>query len=105
MPDTVPTRVALFRITHYQNLPDIVQRGMFCANHPDAPRGAVSIGNASLISSRGQWPVKAGPGGVLNDYIPFYLGPHSVMLLNIITGRNVPKRPQREIIYVCSELS
>ncbi len=27
------------------------------------------------------------------------------MLLNIITGRNVPKLPQREIIYLCSEMS
>lgn len=105
MPGTVPARVVLYRITHYLNLPDIVQRGMFCANHPNAPKGAQSIGNTSLISSRGQWPVLAGPRGVLNDYVPFYLGPHSVMLLNIITGYNVPQRPQREIIYVCSELS
>lgn len=108
MPGTVPTRVVLYRITHYLNLPDIVQRGMFCANHPEAMKGAVGIGNSDLISSRGTWPVTAGPRGVLNDYVPFYLGRHSPMLLNIVTGYReprVPKRPQHEIVYMCSEFS
>ncbi len=108
MPGTVPARVILYRITHYLNLPDIVGRGMFCANHPDAPQGAVGIGNSDLISGRGTKLLTVAPGGVLNDYVPFYLGTHSPMLLNIITGYRaprVPKRPQREIVYVCSELS
>ena len=104
MPGTVPARVALFRITHYLNLPDIVQRGMFCANHPAAPQ-AVVIGNPGLISERGSRAVPVAPGGVLNDYVPFYLGAHSPMLLDIKTGYHVEQRPQREIVYVCSELS
>lgn len=105
MPGPVPTRVILYRITHYQNLPDIVQRGMFCANNPAAPQGAVGIGNSNLISGRGSRAVPVMPGGVLNDYVPFYLGPHSPMLLDIKTGFHVQQRPQHEIVYVCSELS
>lgn len=103
MPGTVPPRVALFRITHYENLPDIMQRGMFCANHPAAPK-AVVIGNPDLISGRGSRIVPVAPGGVLNDYVPFYLGPHSPMLYGIKTGYHAQQRPQREIVYVCSEL-
>lgn len=51
MPGTVPARVLLYRITHYQNLPDIVQRGMFCANHPQASKG-VGIGNDQSPAER-----------------------------------------------------
>lgn len=104
MPGPVPARVLLYRITHYQNLPDIVQRGMFCANHAEAPQ-AVVIGNPDLISGRGSRLVPVVPGGVLNDYVPFYLGPHSPMLYGIKTGYHAQQRPQREIVYVCSELS
>lgn len=103
MPGTVPARVILYRITHYLNLPDLVRRGMFCANHPEAPK-AVVIGNPDLISSRGHRVVPVAPGGVLNDYVPFYLGPHSPMLYGIKTGYHAQQRPQREIVYVCSEL-
>lgn len=105
MPGTVPTRVVLYRITHYLNLPDIVQRGMFCATHPDALKDAVIIGNPDLISGRGSRVVPVAPGGVLNDYVPFYLGPHSPMLYGIKTGYHAQQRPQRDIVYVCSELS
>lgn len=35
------------------------------------------------------------------DYIPFYFGGHSPMLLNIKTGyRGIRKRPQDELIYI-----
>lgn len=103
MPGITPSRVVLYRITHYLNLPDIVQRGMFCANHPDAAKAEI-IGNPELINVRGTKLVPVVPYGVLNDYVPFYLGPHSPMLLDIKTGFHVKQRPQREIVYVCSEL-
>ena len=105
MPGTVPSRVVLYRITHYMNLPDIVQRGMFCATHPGALKDAVVIGNPDLINGRGGRAVPVVPNGVLNDYVPFYLGPHSPMLFGIKTGYHAQQRPQREIVYVCSELS
>jgi len=107
MPGFVPQRVLLYRITHYLNIPDIIKKGMFSANNParSINANAVGIGNVSLIDKRGSKQVEVGPKGSLNDYVPFYLGRHSPMLLNIITGYNVPKKPQREIVYVCSELS
>jgi hypothetical protein len=77
---------------------------MFCANHADASK-AIVIGNPDLISGRGSRTVPVAPNGVLNDYVPFYLGPHSPMLYGIKTGYHAQKRPQREIVYVCSELA
>lgn len=44
------------------------------------------------------------PGGVLADYIPFYFTPYSPMLLNIVTGRNVQKRPKSDIVILVSSL-
>jgi hypothetical protein len=42
------------------------------------------------------------PGGMLGEYIPFYFGPLSPMLLNIATGyRGIQQRPQSEIVYIC----
>ena len=78
---------------------------MFCANHPAAPKDAEVIGNPDLISGRGSRVVPVLPGGVLNDYVPFYLGTHSPMLYGIKTGYHAQQRPQREIVYMCSELS
>jgi hypothetical protein len=37
--------------------------------------------------SRHNWPIPCGPGGTCHDYVPFYFGPLSVMLLNLKTGR------------------
>jgi hypothetical protein len=104
MPGVIPDKIWLYRITHRDNLPHILQHGLVTAEHQDSNPDFVSIGNRTLIEVRSEKKVTVPPYGHLSDYIPFYLGPHSPMLLQIITGRGVPKRTQEEIIYLISSL-
>ncbi len=47
--------------------------------------------------------IPCGPQGVLHDYVPFYLGPRSPMLLQLHTGRVVGySEGQRPLIYLTS---
>lgn len=66
--------------------------------------GFISIGNEDLIEGRKERAVPVEPSGVLSDYIPFYFTPYSPMLLNIVTGRNVTRRPKSDIVILVSSL-
>jgi hypothetical protein len=46
-----------------------------------------TIHSVSVQASRHTRPIPCGAGGACHDYIPFYFGPLSVMLLNLKTGR------------------
>jgi hypothetical protein len=59
----------------------------------------VNIGSSEIISRRDT--VEVITGGMVNDYVPFYFGMRSPMLLNIASGYTVTKRPQADIIYIC----
>ena len=91
-------------MTHIENLRIILRDGMFAPNvrrYPDY----INIGDESLIEQRGIYNVPIAPGGVLSDYVPFYFGGRSPMLLNIKTGyRGIKQRDQREIVYVCTHI-
>ncbi len=65
----------------------------------------IVIGNTEIITERDNREVACFPGTFVNDYVPFYFSTRTPMLLNIKTGRGVPKRPQSEIIYLCFKLS
>lgn len=94
----IPTRI--YRLTHLANLPDTLQHGIFCRNHPTpATTTYHNIGDASLTERRNRIAVPLPPGGFLNDYVPFYLGPRSPMLYRISRSR-----PQSEIIYLLSHV-
>ena len=94
-----------FRIVHIENVEYLLSHGMFHRNHAQADPNYVSIGDNNLIRQRNDYPVGINPpNGNLGEYIPFYFGPLSPMLYNIITGyRGITKRSQDEIVYiVCS---
>lgn len=93
----------LFRIIHVDNLEYLLQNGMFTRGHIQADPNYINIGDSTLITQRQAHPVGIiPPGGFLGDYVPFYFGPLSPMLLNIKTGyRGVNKRPQTDIVYIC----
>jgi hypothetical protein len=105
MPGTVPQEIWLYRITHRDNLPHILRHGLTTAAHPQADPDFVGIGDHTLIAVRKDKAVPVPPGGPLSDYVPFYLGAHSPMLLQIKTGnQGVRQRPQSEIIYLISSV-
>jgi len=99
-----PQRALIFRITHRDNVPWILENGLHCRNSNRLNPNFVSIGNPSLINDRHHVGVPIPPRGMLSDYIPFYFTPLSVMLLNIKTGfRGIQQRRNDEIaILVCS---
>ena len=110
MPETYaellnPERALIFRIIHRANLPWVLQHGLHCGNSAMRSPQWVSIGNQELIGKRALWPVAAPPGGVLNDYVPFYFTPFSPMMLNIKTGWNgVQQHPPQDILILVSSL-
>jgi hypothetical protein len=100
-----PERALIFRIIHRANLPWVLQHGLHCGNSTTRSDHWVSIGNQELIGKRAHWPVAAGPGGLLNDYVPFYFTPFSPMMLAIRTGWNgVQKHPPQDIVILVSDL-
>lgn len=104
MPDSLYIQKHLFRMTHIENLRIILKDGMYAPNVRRYPE-YINIGDESLIEQRGEFQVPIAPGGVLSDYVPFYFGGHSPMLLNIKTGhRGIRQREQREIVYVCTHI-
>ena len=98
-------KIWLFRIVHIDNVEYLLQHGMFNKNHIHADPNYINIGDTTLIAQRNDYPVKLPNFGNLGDYVPFYFGPLSPMLLNIKTGyRGIKQRPQSEIVYICCKL-
>lgn len=100
-----PEKALIWRIVHRDNLPWIWANGLHCGNSGVQSPDWVAIGSQELIDKRATHPVPLPPGGVLNDYVPFYFTPFSVMLKNIHTGwGGIPKRKNEEIIILVSSL-
>lgn len=95
-----PEKALIWRILHRSNLAWVFEHGVHCGNTVVRSPQWVSIGNSELISKRAAWPVPLPPGGVLNDYVPFYFTPFSVMLRNIHTGWNGIKQVRNEDIVI-----
>lgn len=95
----------IFRITHVNNLPWILNHGLHCKNSEVKDPGFVSIGMADLIRKRTEHTVPTGLGGTLSDYIPFYFTPWSIMMYNIKTGhKEVAQQRNGEIVILVSSL-
>lgn len=100
-----PDKALIFRITHRDNVPWILDNGLHARNGALSDPNFRRIGNPDLIRKRNDHPVPAGPCGTLSDYIPFYFTPFSMMLLNIKTGYNgVPQLPNEEIVIIVASL-
>jgi hypothetical protein len=100
-----PERALIWRILHRSNLPWVLSNGLHCGTSAVRSTQWVSIGNAELINKRAAHPVPVEPGGVLNDYVPFYFTPHSIMLQNIRTGWNgITKVANEDIVFMVSSL-
>lgn len=100
-----PDKALIFRITHQENVPWILENGLHAKNGSLSDPNFRPIGNRDLIRKRTDHPIPVGPCGTLSDYIPFYFTPFSIMLFNIKTGYNgVPKVPNEEIAIIVSSL-
>jgi hypothetical protein len=100
-----PEKALIWRIVHRDNLPWILDHGLHCGNSTIKAPNWVSIGNPDLTQDRETRIVPLAPGGNLNDYVPFYFTPFSVMMRNIQTGwGGIRKRPNEEILILVSSL-
>lgn len=107
MPGQQPIIVRAFRIVHISNVEYLLTHGMFHHQHPQADPNYINIGDSTLIAQRNDYPVGINPpNGNLGEYVPFYFGPLSPMLLNITTGyRGITQRPQGEIVYIVCKIN
>lgn len=105
MPPLGPDTAYIFRITHVDNVPWILDNGLHCRNSKTIDRNFVPIGSQDLIDKRSGHAVTIPPGGTLSDYVPFYFTPYSMMLYNITTGYGgVIKRANKEVAILVSSL-
>jgi hypothetical protein len=84
-----PKPTLLYRLLHVDNLPTLLTRGALHAPNSTPNDGLPyrTIHNLNVQAGRHDKPIACGPGGTCHDYVPFYFGPLSVMLLNLKTGR------------------
>lgn len=84
-PDPTP----ILRFIHVDNLRGYLMRGALHApNHcPDDGWAYRTIHNEEVQTRRHVTRIPCGPGGSIHDYVPFYFGYLSPMMLNLKTGR------------------
>lgn len=87
MPTPIPTPI--YRMIHIENLEVLLKRQKIHAPNQAPSEGFVyrSIHDSEVQVKRKAQTVAVGPGGVVHDYVPFYFGPRSPMLLRLHTGR------------------
>jgi hypothetical protein len=90
-------------MTDYRNIGFILQNGLHCCNCAVQDPNYINIGHKTLINIRGNAALAVAPGGVLNDYIPFYFHYKMPMLYHIYKGLVKDYAgTQEDIIYLCS---
>ena len=93
----------IFRMTHIENIPHILEHGITHISSPQRNSNYVSIGDSSIISSRNNHALHNGKG--LGEYIPFYFGVRMPMLFVIQKGfNNVNVTPAEKIVYCISSV-
>ena len=97
-------KALIFRITHRDNVPWILDNGMHARNGERFDPKFRNIGNVELIDKRSRRIVTVQPDGTLSDYAPFYFTPYSIMMFNIRTGHSVNQIPNDEIVIFVSSL-
>ncbi|MEA3367175.1 MAG: DUF4433 domain-containing protein [Planctomycetota bacterium] len=101
----VPVPTPILRFIHVDNLPTYLQRGgMHAPNFtPNDGLPWKVIHDEEVQAKRARRRVRCGPGGVLHDYVSFYFGYLSPMMLRLHTGRVEGYTENQEpLIYLVS---
>lgn len=97
--------IRIYHITHYTNLPRILEAGGLLCDREGADKCLVSIAYDDIKQRRKRTDVPCGPGGTVADYVPFYFAPRSPMLYAIHKGFvSHYTVGQREIVYIVSSV-
>ncbi len=89
----------LFRMTHVENIPHILQFGITHSTSCNSNPNFKSIGDSSLISNRSNYTLSNGK--LLGEYIPFYFAFRTPMLYVVQKGFNMVTSIQAENIVYC----
>jgi len=86
---TPPTPTPILRFIHVDNLAVCLRRGgLHAPNHfPMDGLNYRAAHNVDLQAARGHTAILCGPRGTIHDYVPFYFGVLSPMLLKLKTGQ------------------
>ncbi len=102
---SIPSSVQIFRLIHIDNIEVCLKRGGMNAPQHIPKDGLVykTIHNIDIQNQRNVRPIPCGNLGTIHDYVSFYFGPRSPMLLQLHTGR-VPgyDEGQEHLVYVVS---
>jgi len=102
---TVPVPAPIFRFVHVDNLDTLMRRGALHApNHVPADGLPYRFcHNPAVQGARAAVTVTVGPGGTIHDYVPFYFGYLSPMMLQLKTGQVAGyDEGQEPLIYLVS---
>ena len=101
----IPDPVLIFRLIHVDNVDVCLKRGGMNASHHIPENGLKyrTIHNIDIQNQRSVRAIPCGVRGTIHDYVPFYFGPRSPMLLQLHTGR-VPgyDEGQEHLVYTVS---
>ncbi len=89
----------LFRMTHIENIPHILQFGITHSTSVNANPAFMPIGDGSLIASRNNFILNNGRR--LGEYIPFYFGVRTPMLYVVQNGFNLVAPTSAQSIVYC----
>jgi hypothetical protein len=98
----------LYRIVHVDCLPTLLARGGLHAPNATPNDGLPyrTIHDPNVQASRRLHAIPCGPGGTIHDYVPFYFGPLSVMLLKLHSGGVEGfDEGQEPIVYLVSSIA
>ena len=101
-----PRPTLIYRIVHIDNLATLARRGYVHApaSQPEDGLAYRAIHDESIRLRRGGRSVPCGPGGTVDDYVSFYLGPRSPMLYRIWKGTVPCEGGQRSVVYLVSSV-
>lgn len=98
-----PNPTPILRFVHVETLPTLIRRGGLHSPRtmPNDGLPYRPIHSTTHQAARSEVQISCGPGGTIHDYVPFYFGPLSPMMLNLKTGRVAGYTEGQEPLIYC----